>query len=159
MYSSCWLWNQWCRNLVAKEVEALLEKRRRQHSAQIAELQMALDKAQRAAEEAPQLYGVDRCAVCSSYSTARYCTVKMCLCHGIIHVCHGMSWYVMVCHGMSWYVNVFCGLWMTMVISFLQKSEITCIMLKPMNLNFDIFAGQGYPNCKKILWNQTWPHE
>ncbi|CAL1131243.1 unnamed protein product [Cladocopium goreaui] len=34
------------------EVEALLEKRRRQHSAQIAELQMALDKAQRAAEEA-----------------------------------------------------------------------------------------------------------
>ena len=46
------------------------------------------------------------CAVCSSYSTARYCTVKMCLCHGIIHVCHGMSWYVMVCHGMSWYVMV-----------------------------------------------------
>ena len=33
-----------------------MEKRRRQHSAQIAELQMALDKAQRAAEEAPRLY-------------------------------------------------------------------------------------------------------
>ena len=33
-----------------------MEKWRRQHSAQIAELQMALDKAQRAAEEAPRLY-------------------------------------------------------------------------------------------------------
>ena len=62
----------------------------------IAELQRALDKAQRAAEEAPQLYGVDRCAVCSYYSTARYCTVKMCLCHGIC-----MSLYVMVCQYVS----------------------------------------------------------
>ena len=77
-------------------IRTLLEKRRRQHSAQIAELQMALDKAQRAAEEAPQLYGVDRCAVCSYYSTARYCTVKMCLCHGIC-----MSLYVMVCQYVS----------------------------------------------------------
>ncbi|CAE7483258.1 NOV [Symbiodinium sp. CCMP2456] len=34
------------------EVEAVLDRRRRQHSEQIAELQMALDKAQRAAEEA-----------------------------------------------------------------------------------------------------------
>lgn len=60
---------------------------------------------------------------------------------------------VYVCHCMSWYVSMsqLCELWMTMVISFLQKSEITCIMLKPMHLNFDIFAGQGYPNCKKIL--------
>ena len=34
------------------EVEAVLDRRRRQHSEQIAELQMAMDKAQRAAEEA-----------------------------------------------------------------------------------------------------------
>ena len=72
----------------------------------------------------------------------------LCIC---FHVCHCMSWYVSM--------SQLCELWMTMVISFLQKSEITCIMLKPMHLNFDIFAGQGYPNCKKILWNQTWPHE
>ena len=39
-------------------MEALLEKQRRQHSAQIAELQMALDKAQRAAEEATGLSSV-----------------------------------------------------------------------------------------------------